>query len=211
MKTLPKYFVIKWSEDPRWKEYIRWLNKTYLTALAGSDENSYYGYAGSKIELDMYYNRLNGFQNRVKELTLDEFFYIIDQEMKITVKKSALKEIHFVACPTWKEKIEKLTLRNPFGETIELTQSEIDEMFNSATKEQKPVLESIFGKQTKEIDLSSGTVDGKELFNKNSGDSMISVRNYCEYQHKAFILSNQYNWEMRVDSDGFLCLIPTRK
>ena len=71
------------------------------------------------------------------------------QGKMITVTKKELGKIYEVACTTWKAKIQDLTLRNPFGTDIELSQAEIDEMFKAATESQTPVLESIFGKQEK--------------------------------------------------------------
>jgi len=71
------------------------------------------------------------------------------QGKMITVTKKELGKIYEVACTTWKAKIQDLTLRNPFGADIELSQTEIDEMFKAATKDQIPTLESIFGKQEK--------------------------------------------------------------
>ena len=69
------------------------------------------------------------------------------QGKMITVTKKELGKIYEVACTTWKARIQDLTLRNPFGTDIELSQAEIDEMFKAATKDQIPTLESIFGKQ----------------------------------------------------------------
>jgi len=75
------------------------------------------------------------------------------QDKMIIVTKKELGKIYEVACATWKAKIQDLTLRSPFGADIELSQTEIDEMFKAATESQTPVLESIFGKQREEIDF----------------------------------------------------------
>jgi hypothetical protein len=71
------------------------------------------------------------------------------QSKMITVTKKELGKIYEVACTPWKARIQDLTLRNPFGTDVELSQAEIDEMFKAATKDQIPTLESIFGKQEK--------------------------------------------------------------
>lgn len=89
-------------------------------------------------------------------ITIEQFKkYILKQNtMKSqTVKKSTLKQIHDVACQTWKAKIENMTLRDAFSDSIQVTQDEINEMFAAATTSQLPVLESIFGKLKKQIDF----------------------------------------------------------
>jgi hypothetical protein len=73
--------------------------------------------------------------------------------MKITIKKSLLKEIHDIACHTWKEIILGYAARDAFGDTVELTAREVDGMFDAATKEQLPVLNKIFGEREEKIDF----------------------------------------------------------
>jgi hypothetical protein len=66
-------------------------------------------------------------------------------EMKTyNIKISDLKKIHDVACLTWKTKIKSL-ITDPFAESIELSQSQVDEMFKAATTDQRPVLVEVFG------------------------------------------------------------------
>ena len=129
------------------------------------------------------------------------------------VKKAELEQIHNVACSTWKSKIAELTLRNPFGQLIELTQMEVDEMFAAATESQLPVLVGVFGEPTNAIDLSSNQVDGLELF-KRDGTTMstlIAVRLSGEMKNKAFYLNSDFTWEIKTDASGETCLVPTRK
>jgi hypothetical protein len=68
------------------------------------------------------------------------------------VKKSDLGKIHNVACSTWKSRLETYAQRNPFDDSIELSDSEIDEMFAAATSSQIPVLVSILGERREKID-----------------------------------------------------------
>jgi hypothetical protein len=67
--------------------------------------------------------------------------------------------------------------------------------------------------KTKEIDLSKGRVDELELFKKdgNKIESMIAVRSGSEYVNKAFYLNDEFDWEIKKDSESVLCLVPTRK
>jgi len=39
----------------------------------------------------------------------------------------------------------------------------------------------------------------------------MEVRIDGEYEFKAIYLSADFNWEIKTDSEGLLCLIPTRK
>ena len=43
------------------------------------------------------------------------------------------------------------------------------------------------------------------------GESIIEVRNRGEYKDKSLWLNDIFNWEIKKDSKGKLCLIPTKK
>jgi hypothetical protein len=79
--------------------------------------------------------------------------HLIENEMKITIKKSELKEIYDVACDTWQTKIAKYATREPFGDTVDFTEEEVFEMFRAATTSQLPVLNKIFGEREEKIDF----------------------------------------------------------
>ena len=64
--------------------------------------------------------------------------------MKTKITKTDLKKIYDIACEDWKTKIEKYTLRNPFGEEIEFTEKEIQEMLSASTVEQLTIVKTIF-------------------------------------------------------------------
>ena len=300
MKKLPEYFAIKRKKkDPRWEQYIAYLNKRFGVSLEGTSESyPYYGYGGSRDHFSMYQASSSRFANPVTVLTLDEFFDVIEPKTlpthwvirptnetesaavltwfnangerkyepgaeqsyywhfpayeptshclmsrihndnytqitfaefqehvlkenpnksqpmtNITVKKSELEQIHSVACSTWKSKIAELTLRNPFGELIELTQTEVDEMFAAATESQTAVLVSVFGKPTKGVDLSNDEVYGLEMYRRNGHEdnTLIAVRSRGEYRDTAFYLNSKFNWEIAKDREGLMCLVPTRK
>ena len=58
-----------------------------------------------------------------------------------------------------------------------------------------------------------------EVFEENKSitvnDSTIKqhfcVRNYGEFAYKSYYLSSSFNWEVKKDMEGLLCLIPTEK
>jgi hypothetical protein len=77
INKLPKYFAIKWSDNPLWKDYIKWLNKTYNTNLNGSYSACFYGYDGFKV---VYESRLLFFKNPVTELTLEQWDNIVNKK-----------------------------------------------------------------------------------------------------------------------------------
>ena len=120
-----------------------------------------------------------------------------------TISRTDLGKIHNIACNTWKTKLEKLGSRNPFSGTIELTQSEVDEMFKAATSDQRPTLVNIFGEQSNSVDLTG--------FKFDDCSSMLAVRGFGEYENKGFYLDDTFNWEIVKDNYGKLVLIPTRK
>src|SRR6478736_1789036 len=64
--------------------------------------------------------------------------------MKLKITKSELQEIHKIACADWAKKIANFTLRNPFGNEIEFSAKEIEEMLSASTKEQLPTVKRIF-------------------------------------------------------------------
>jgi hypothetical protein len=63
-----------------------------------------------------------------------------------SITKINLKKIHDVACPTWKSKIEEFAKRDLFNDKIELTQSEVDEMFDASDDKQKSSLNKFLNK-----------------------------------------------------------------
>jgi len=127
--------------------------------------------------------------------------------MTNTISRTDLGKIHNIVCDTWKTKLEKLGSRNPFSDTIDLTQSEVDEMFKTATLDQRPVLVNIFGEQSNSVDLTE-LDDIKYEINDNT---LLAVRTFGEYENRGFYLNHSYNWEIVKDSLNHLVLIPTRK
>lgn len=61
-----------------------------------------------------------------------------------TISRDNLKQIYDVACSSWKTKIEDYAKRNPFGNEIEFSKAEIDEMFSASDSKQKAILNKFF-------------------------------------------------------------------
>ena len=130
---------------------------------------------------------------------------IVKKEVKMETQKltrHGLKEIHSVACGNWKAILEGYSIRNSFEDYIELTQGEVDNMFNACTKEQLPIV-------SKYLKQNDGTFDLKGI--RISENDFIEVRDNFEYKNKSFYLNDDFNWEIKKDSNDILCLIPTKK
>jgi len=134
------------------------------------------------------------------------------KESQLTVKmekqklsRQGLKEIHSVACSSWKETLEQFGRRNPLEDYIELSQEEINIMFDACTKEQLPIVSKYLKKDDGSVNVSNFSGDIR-----NGDKDIIRIRKYEEYTDKGFWLSNDYDWEIKTDSDSELCLIPTK-
>lgn len=146
--------------------------------------------------------------------TLEDIeLYEQEKENKMEIKKSELEKIYNVACSTWQGKIKEMANRNPFGDSVELTQDEIDVMFRAASTGQTKVLIEVFGEQSNEINLHhieiTDMVDGIPLFggrDKNQNDVFISLPSNINNPQNAFWLNQNYNWELKGKM-----LIVTRK
>ena len=150
-------------------------------------------YFGSCIEGGFAYIYANG-----------KWAEIIKEEINMGTQKlsrQGLKEIHSVACSSWKITLEGWGSRNPLEDYIELSQKEIDMMFNASDDNQKSILSKYLKQDDGSVDVSGCDISPK-LF--------IDVRKCGEYKNKSFWLSDLYDWEIKTDEDGDLCLIPTK-
>jgi hypothetical protein len=123
------------------------------------------------------------------------------------LSRQGLKEIHSVACTRWKSALEHYGTRNPLEDYIELTQQEAQTMFNECTKDQLPIVSKYLKQDDGFLDFSE--VSGSYF--KFKGKELIAIRTHGELQYKSFILNYGYNWEIKKDGCGQLCLIPTKE
>lgn len=54
-------------------------------------------------------------------------------------------------------------------------------------------------------------LDKETLYEFLTEESAIAIRGDGEFKDKSYYLSGFYDWEIKTDSQGFLCLIPTIK
>ena len=137
---------------------------------------------------------------------------IIKEEINMNTQKlsrQGLKEIHSIACSTWKITLEGWGSRNPLEDYIILSQKEIDMMFNASDDNQKSILSKYLKQDDGSVDVTKFNVSGKGFCDNNH--YIIRDREIGKYKRKSFLLSSQYSWEFREDEIGELCLIPTKK
>jgi hypothetical protein len=125
------------------------------------------------------------------------------------LSRKGLKEIHSVACTTWKTNLENYSKRNTLEDYIELTNIEVNHMFNSCTKEQLPIVSKYLKQDDGSVDVTKFTLSGKGFCDDNF--YIIRDREWGEYKKQSFLLSQRYDWEIKTDELGQLCLIPTKK
>lgn len=220
---LPEEFCVNRCDyKKKWEKYIKWLNKKYYCVITRDYEG--YPYYGKKNVRDS----IGQFTPFGTEIHIDDMIKHIDymesqqhikggeqfsKESQLTVKmekqklsRQGLKEIHSVACSSWKETLEQFGRRNPLEDYIELSQEEINIMFDACTKEQLPIVSKYLKKDDGSVNVSNFSGDIR-----NGDKDIIRIRKYEEYTDKGFWLSNDYDWEIKTDSDSELCLIPTKK
>jgi hypothetical protein len=163
---------------------------------AKSDGQDYLYYIGEEDGKLLFNSELE--EGSGDYFTLEDI-ELYENNMK-TIKKSELKKIHDVACSTWQGKITALASRNPWGDDIELSQEEVDGMFAAASASQTQVLDQVFGKQDKEIDLFSEDINhnvhGIPVFGGASLGTADALIGLPDIKSNAFYLNPNYNWEM---------------
>ena len=147
---------------------------------------------------DIYVHKFNKWAEIVKEEKVME---------TQRLSRQGLKEIHSVACSSWKNVLESCGSRNPLENYVELTQIEVDKMFAACTKEQLPIVSKYLKQDDGSVDLTKVTGG----FIDPNGYGFIGPKLSGKYADKSFWLNRNYNWEIKREEDGVLCLIPTKK
>ena len=83
----------------------------------------YYGFDGSSGHGGTNgWDHIENFKNNPTLLTIEQFVELTSKKENMNkVKKSDLGKIHNVACSTWKSRLETYAQRNPFDDSIELS------------------------------------------------------------------------------------------
>lgn len=101
------------------------------------------------------------------------------------IKISDLKKIHDVACGKWKSRIKAL-ITDPFAESIELTQTQVDEMFKAALNGQRPVLVEVFGEPAPKHNFKKGQL----LWVWSTNTNYPNVRKFIRMESSLFECAN---------------------
>lgn len=73
--------------------------------------------------------------------------------MNQIITKENLKKIYDVACSTWKTKLTQYAIRNPFGNEVELTSDEVNEMFDASDEKQTKILNKFLKRYNGVMDI----------------------------------------------------------
>lgn len=113
-----------------------------------------------------------------------------------------------IACETWKEKLAtKWSTFIVLNKDVYISKGLYREMRAACTSIQHILFDEIFGEDDNSVDLSNINVEDLRKITCN----LMDVRDSNEYKNKAFYLLPDLNWEIRTDSMGLICLIPTKK
>jgi len=133
--------------------------------------------------------------------------------MNYQITPDQAKSIIEIACKTWKKKLaEKWAVKIMLDETIEVSDEFYKEMISASDGKQTTLLNSIF--KPDEINLrDKSTINNLELFQHDGSilSTLIAIRESQEYEDKAFYLNDLFDWNLHRDSEGVLCLIPTKQ
>jgi hypothetical protein len=123
------------------------------------------------------------------------------------LSRQGLKEIHSVACSSWKSSLELLGTNNPLEDYIELNQDQVDAMFKACTATQLPIVSKYLKQDDGSVDISKVTYDenGTRL-----NDVYVVRHNAITSITKGFWLNPDFNWEVKMISDTPF-LVPTKK
>lgn len=186
------------------------------------NDNSYYQEGVFSFNKYHYYNDY-------KKITLSQFKntypkYFKENQITNKTMKNLIFKLQFndaqsiikIACKgDWQPKLIKLWSEDLLlkGE-VEITEEFYQEMIKASTSDQKTLLNSIFKDFFgKKIDLfNPDTINGLNVFNESGIDSMITIKNYGDFEKEVFILHKDFNWEIKKVSDNkSYILIPIKK
>ena len=212
---LPGDFCVKRCDDKeKWNKYVNWLKKKYYRVITDSGEYTYYG---RKNTMDSIGSSMPfGIEIYIDDIIKHIDFYSepmvveSEEEKKMEIQKlsrQGLKEIHSVACSNWKAVLEKYGANSPLEDYIELTREQVNNMFKACTKEQLPIVSKYLKQDDGSVDIMKFKC---EIYDAD-GRAVIEKRFDGEYAHKSLLLDEEYAWEIKQDSKGYLCLIPTKK
>ena len=119
-----------------------------------------------------------------EEISIEQFRKLTNLKsetmQKLIVPITDVLEIHKIACSSWKTKLVKYLERTDSNQNVSFTQIEINEMFDAATSNQKPVLTKIFGEPAKPIEWDKIKSGSKVILNQDISQ-IIGGNNNVDY------------------------------
>ena len=160
---------------------------------------------------------LESWNEDYQKITLQQFYkFKLKQKMnrfpfELSIENA--KKIIDIACQTWKNKLaEKWGKDLLLNAHVSINETFYKEMREACDSDQHKLFDTIFGADNLEIDLTKPeTINKLNLFGDGGTSNLISIRTSDELKNKAFWLNNKFNWELKKDSAGCVCLIPTKK
>jgi|ERR1035437_654335 hypothetical protein len=105
-----------------------------------------------------------------------------------TITRNNLKEIYDVACSSWKSKLEGYASRNPFDSEIQLSQTEIDEMFKASGSSQIKLLKKFFSVPLDIRDKVKSFIDACNILNVDPKSVFSSTDDKIDIAFKKLII-----------------------
>jgi len=168
---------------------------------------------GGYINYDGYHSV--GFRQGYTEITIEQFIKHVlnNKQMNTqTLTRAQLITLHSGdSCADWRKEIEAILLSAPLAldtTSITIPQKSIDLLIKKGSATQKSLVMSagIKLEEDKSVEVPPAAIQEQRL------GVLLGTRNGGEYKNKSFYLNNSlYNWELKTDSMGTLCLIPTKK
>ena len=179
------------------------------TSLQGSISNYIY-YLTEKNEWEVNFRSPDGSKTEIsfeQFLNLDKNNKMNTEPQRLTIRR--LKELYTkFNCDDWRESIRAILKDNLLihdNELVDIPNKYIKRLAEDGSKEQK-LASGLSFEEDKSVDLTKLSTADCYGFN-----GAISIRVVNEYAGKSFFLNRNYNWEIKPDSAGDLCLIPTKK
>lgn len=64
--------------------------------------------------------------------------------MKNEITREEFKQLHSISCPDWKTKLKEMAIKSMFQDAVSFDDKEIQLMVDASTKEQLPIVKSLF-------------------------------------------------------------------
>lgn len=178
------------------------------TDCLGTSKYYYKSYYGLTWACNYYKEDLNDSKPAIK---VEDFLEEEDFVEQTLTRAQLIDLYNQFSCVDFKTSVKEILATNPLATdntAIVIDQNYIDRLIDRGTNSQIDAVKrlGITLVEDKSVDLSSCN----EVMKINN-HNLIEVRNKSNYANKAFSLHEGFNWEIKKDDNGELCLVPTQK